>query len=64
MNDVKPRRVVFPMFELADNPQIKWSAIKDRRFDLMSCPKCGMPGARGNDGHTDEECAVYSVHES
>lgn len=32
---VKPRRVIFPLFELATNPEIPLTQIKERRFDLI-----------------------------
>lgn len=31
----KPRRVIFPLFELAANPEIPLTQIKERRFDLI-----------------------------
>lgn len=31
----KPRRVIFPLFELASNPEIPLTQIKERRFDLI-----------------------------
>ena len=31
----KPRRVVFPLFEIASNPEIPLTQIKERRFDLI-----------------------------
>jgi HK97 family phage major capsid protein len=31
----KPRRVIFPLFEIASNPEIPLSQIKERRFDLI-----------------------------
>lgn len=31
----KPRRVHFPLFEIASNPEIPLSQIKERRFDLI-----------------------------
>jgi len=31
----KPRRVIFPLFEIASNPEIPLTQIKDRRFDLI-----------------------------
>ncbi len=31
----KPRRVMIPLFELASNPEIPLSQIKERRFDLI-----------------------------
>lgn len=31
----KPRRVLFPLFELASNPEIPLTQIKERRFDLI-----------------------------
>jgi hypothetical protein len=30
----KPRRVIFPLFEIASNPEIPLTQIKERRFDL------------------------------
>ena len=30
------RRVVFPLFEIASNPTISLSAIRERRFDLIN----------------------------
>ena len=32
----KPRRVIFPLFELASNPEIPLAQIKERRFDLIT----------------------------
>lgn len=32
---VKPRRVHFPLFEIASNPEIPLTQIKERRFDLI-----------------------------
>lgn len=32
---VKPRRVIFPLFEIATNPEIPLTQIKERRFDLI-----------------------------
>jgi len=32
---VKPKRVMFPLFEIAANPQIQLTEIKARRFDLI-----------------------------
>lgn len=32
---VKPRRVIFPLFEIASNPEIPLTQIKERRFDLI-----------------------------
>lgn len=32
---VKPRRVIFPLFEVASNPEIPLTQIKERRFDLI-----------------------------
>jgi HK97 family phage major capsid protein len=31
----KPRRVIFPLFEIASNPEIPITQIKERRFDLI-----------------------------
>ncbi|MBD3261648.1 MAG: hypothetical protein GF334_08215 [Candidatus Altiarchaeales archaeon] len=31
----KPRRVIFPLFEIASNPEIPLTQIKERRFDLL-----------------------------
>jgi hypothetical protein len=31
----KPRRVIFPLFEAASNPEIPLTQIKERRFDLI-----------------------------
>jgi hypothetical protein len=31
----KPRRVVFPLFEIASNPEIPLTQIKERRYDLI-----------------------------
>lgn len=31
----KPRRVLFPLFEIASNPEIPLTQIKERRFDLI-----------------------------
>jgi len=31
----KPRRVIFPLFEIATNPEIPLTQIKERRFDLI-----------------------------
>lgn len=31
----KPRRVIFPLFEIASNPEIPLTQIKERRFDLI-----------------------------
>jgi HK97 family phage major capsid protein len=31
----KPRRVIFPLFEIACNPEIPLTQIKERRFDLI-----------------------------
>lgn len=31
----KPRRVIFPLFECASNPEIPLTQIKERRFDLI-----------------------------
>ena len=31
----KPRRVLFPLFEIASNPEIPLSQIKERRFDMI-----------------------------
>jgi len=31
----KPRRVTFPLFEIASNPEIPLTQIKERRFDLI-----------------------------
>jgi hypothetical protein len=31
----KPRRVLFPLFEVASNPEIPLTQIKERRFDLI-----------------------------
>jgi len=31
----KPRRVIFPLFELASNPEIPLTQVKERRFDLI-----------------------------
>jgi hypothetical protein len=31
----KPRRVMFPLFEIASNPEIPLTQIKERRFDLI-----------------------------
>lgn len=33
---VKPRRVVFPLFEIASGPQIPLTQIKERRYDLIT----------------------------
>lgn len=35
INVVKPRRVMFPLFEIAANPEIPLTEIKARRFDLI-----------------------------
>jgi HK97 family phage major capsid protein len=32
---IKPRRVLFPLFEIACNPEIPLTQIKERRFDLI-----------------------------
>lgn len=32
---IKPRRVIFPLFEVASNPEIPLTQIKERRFDLI-----------------------------
>jgi len=32
---IKPKRVLFPLFELASNPEIALTEIKQRRFDLV-----------------------------
>ncbi len=31
----KPRRVVFPLFEISSNPEIPLTQVKERRFDLI-----------------------------
>ena len=31
----KPKRVLFPLFEIASNPEIQLTEIKQRRFDLI-----------------------------
>lgn len=31
----KPRRVIFPLFEIASNPEIPLTQIRERRFDLI-----------------------------
>lgn len=31
----KPRRVIFPLFEIASNPEIPLTQIKERRFDMV-----------------------------
>lgn len=31
----KPKRVIFPLFEIASNPEIPLSQLKERRFDLI-----------------------------
>ena len=31
----KPKRVLFPLFEIASNPEIQLTEIKQRRFDLV-----------------------------
>jgi hypothetical protein len=31
----KPKRVIFPLFEIASNPEIPLTQIKERRFDLI-----------------------------
>ena len=31
----KPRRVIFPLFEIASNPEIPLTQIKERRFDMI-----------------------------
>ena len=31
----KPRRVIFPLFEIASNPEIPLTPVKERRFDLI-----------------------------
>lgn len=31
----KPRRVLFPLFEIASNPEIPLTQVKERRFDLI-----------------------------
>lgn len=31
----KPRRVIFPIFEIASNPEIPLTQVKERRFDLI-----------------------------
>jgi len=31
----RPRRVIFPLFEIASNPEIPLTQIKERRFDLI-----------------------------
>lgn len=31
----KPRRVVFPLFEIASNPELPLTQVKERRFDLI-----------------------------
>ena len=31
----KPRRVLFPLFQIASNPEIPLTQIKERRFDLI-----------------------------
>jgi hypothetical protein len=31
----KPRRVIFPLFEIASNPEIPLTQVKERRFDLI-----------------------------
>ena len=31
----KPRRVIFPLFEIASNPEMPLTQIKERRFDLI-----------------------------
>jgi len=31
----KPKRVLFPLFEIASNPEIQLTEIKNRRFDLI-----------------------------
>ena len=31
----KPKRVLFPLFEIASNPEIQLTEIKARRFDLV-----------------------------
>ena len=31
----KPRRVTFPLFEIASNPEIPLTQVKERRFDLI-----------------------------
>lgn len=33
---IKPRRIVFPLFEIASNPTIPLTQIKERRFDLIT----------------------------
>jgi len=30
----KPKRVLFPLFEIASNPEIQLTEVKSRRFDL------------------------------
>src|SRR5574343_403042 len=32
---IKPRRVLFPLFEIASNPEIPLTQIQERRFDLI-----------------------------
>lgn len=32
----KPRRVIFPLFEIVSNPEIPLTQIKERRFDLIA----------------------------
>src|SRR5271157_1547969 len=31
----KPRRVIFPLFEVSSNPEIPLTQVKERRFDLI-----------------------------
>lgn len=35
LNFVKPRRVMFPLFEIASNPSIPITQLKERRYDLI-----------------------------
>lgn len=35
MSVTKPRRVLFPLFEIASNPEIPLTQIRERRFDLI-----------------------------
>lgn len=35
LNFIKPRRVLFPLFEIASNPSIPITQLKERRYDLI-----------------------------
>lgn len=35
LNYIKPRRIIFPLFEIASNPSIPITQLKERRYDLI-----------------------------